>query len=98
MTTDVVDDFGTGFDGAPGCGGVEGVDGEDGVGLHLEDGFHCGKNAGLLFVGREWSGIGTGGFAADVEDVGSFFEHLEGLGYGAIGCGLWSVEVAAVGK
>ncbi len=68
------------------------------LGLRLEDGFDGGKDAGLLFAGRERSGVGAGGFAADVEDVGSFFEHLEGLGYGSVGSVLWGVEVAAVGE
>ena len=77
---------------------MEGVNGQDGVGLCLEDGLDGWNDAGLLVFGREWSGVGTGGFAADVEDVGSFLKHLEGLGYSAIGCGLRSVEVASVRK
>ena len=98
VAADVVDDLGAGFDGETGGGGVEGVYREDGVGLCLEDGVDGGKDAGLLFVGRERSCVGAGGFAADVEDVGSFFEHLEGLIYGAVGGGLWRVEMTAVGE
>ena len=56
--------------------GVEGVDGEDGFGMLFEDGFDDGEDAGLLFFGGEWGGVGAGGFAADVEDVGAFVEHL----------------------
>ena len=97
MTADVVDDLSPGFNGR--CGRcVEGVDGEDGAGLRFEDGFDDGKDAVLLFAGGEGYGAGTGGFAADVEDVGSFVEHMEGLGYGAVGGILWGVEVASVGE
>ena len=53
VAADVVDDLGSGFDGAACGGGVEGVDGEDGFGRCFEDGFDCGEDAGLLFVGGE---------------------------------------------
>jgi hypothetical protein len=94
----VVDDLGSGFDGGLGGAGVEGVDGEDGVGLFFEDGFDDGKDAGLLLFGGEWGGVGTGGFAADVEDFGTFVEHLEGVGYSSAGGVFGGVEVAAVGE
>ena len=83
VAADVVDDFGSGFDGGAGGGGVVGVDGEDGFGALFEDGFDDGEDAGLFFVGGEGGGVGAGGFAADVEDVGAFVEHVEGLGEGA---------------
>lgn len=98
MTADVVDDFGSGFDGAASCGGVEGVDGEDGGGFLFEDGFDDGQDAGLFFVRGEGSCVGASGFAAQVEDVGAFFEELEGLGEGSLGGVLGGVEVAAVGE
>ena len=98
MTADVVDDLGSGFDGCACCGGVEGVDGEDGAGLFFQDSRNDGEEAQLLFVGGEGGGIGTGGFAAYVEDICSFGEHLCGLGEGAIGGVLGRVEEAAVGE
>ena len=57
-----------------------------------------GEDAGLLFFGGERGGVGAGGFAADVEDVGAFVEHGDGLGEGAFGGVLGRVEVAAVGE
>ena len=98
MAADVVDDLGSGFDGAASGGGVEGVDGEDGVGFLFEDGFDDGEDAGLFFVGGEGSCVGASGFAAQVEDVGALFEELEGLGEGSLGGVLGGVEVAAVGE
>ena len=50
----------------------------------------------MLF--RSWRGIGASGFASDVEDVGAFVEHGEGLGEGALGLVGDGVEVAAVGE
>jgi len=98
VAADVVDDLGSGLDGAAGCGGVEGVDGEDGLGAVFEDGLDDGEDAGLFFFWGERGGVGTGGFAADVEDVGAFVEHGDGLGEGAFGGVLGGVEVAAVGE
>ncbi len=98
VAADVVDDLGSGFDGAAGGGGVEGVDGEDGAGMLFEDGFDDGEDAGLLFVGGEWMGVGAGGFAADVEDVGAFVEHFLGLLEGSFGGVRGGVEEAAVGE
>ena len=85
VAADVVDDLGSGFDGCAGGGGVEGVDGEDSGWFCIQDGCDDGEDAGLLFIGGEWGGVGAGGFAADVEDVCSFVDHLEGLGEGAFG-------------
>ena len=51
----------------------------------FEDGVEDGEDAGLLFVGGDGGGVGAGGFAAEVEDVGAFVEHGEGLGEGAVG-------------
>ncbi len=98
VAADVVDDLGSGFDGAARGGGVEGVDGEDGFGALLQDGCDDGEDAGLLFFGGERRGVGAGGFAADVEDVGAFVEHFYGLGEGAFGGVPGRVEVAAVGE
>jgi hypothetical protein len=98
VAADVVDDFCSGFDGVAGGAGVEGVDGEDGFGTSLEDGFDDGEDAGLFFFGGEGRGVGAGGFAPDVEDVGAFVEHRHGLGEGAFGSVLGGVEVAAVGE
>ena len=85
-------------DGVLGGGGVVGVDREDGGGGLFEDGFDDGEDAGLLFFGGERGGVGAGGFAADVEEVGAFVEHLEGVVYGSGGSGFGRVEVAAVGE
>ena len=63
-----------------------------------QDGFDDRQDAGLLFGGGERSGVGAGGFAADVEDVGALVEHLERLGEGALRGMLGRVEVAAVGE
>ena len=96
VTADIVDNLGTSVNRETGGGGVEGVYRENGGGLCLEDGFDGGKDACMFFVGRERSRFRTRGFAADVEDIGSFLEHLEGLTNSAVGSGLWGVEVAAV--
>ena len=98
VTAYVVDDLGSGFDGELGGAGVEGVYREDGFGFCFENGFDDGEDADLLFAGGEGGGVGAGGFAADVEDVGSFVEHLKGLGYGSVGGVFGGVEVAAVGE
>ena len=74
VAADVVDDLGSGFDGVAGGAGVEGVDGEDGFGFVLQDGFDGGKDAGLFFFGGQRCGVGAGGFASEVEDVGAFVE------------------------
>jgi len=98
MAAHVVDDLGSGFDGAACGGGVEGVHGEDGAGLCFEDGFDGGEDAGLLLVGAEGRGVGAGGFAADVEDGCTFVEHLERLLEGSFGRVVGGVEEAAVGE
>ena len=98
VTADVVDDFGSGFDRALRGGCVEGVDGEDGARALFEDGLDNGEDAGLLFSGIERDGVRSGGFAADVEDVCTVVEHAKGLGEGAAGGVVGSVEVAAVGE
>ncbi len=98
MAADVVDDLGSGFDGAAGCGGVEGVYGEDGGGFFFEDGFDGWEDARLLFVGGERCGVGAGGFAADVENGCAFVEHLQGLLKGSFGRVARGVEEAAVGE
>jgi len=98
VAADVVDDLGSGFDGAAGGGGVEGVDGEDGLGALLQDGLDDGEDAGLFFFGGERGGVGAGGFAADVEDIGALVEHGDGLGEGSFGGVLGGVEVTAVGE
>jgi len=98
MTADVVDDLGSGFDGKAGGGGVEGVDREEGFGTLLQDGGNHGKDTGLLLFGGERCGVGASGFAADVEDVGAFVEHLDGLSEGPFGSVLGGVKVTAVGE
>jgi hypothetical protein len=77
---------------------VEGVDGENGLGAVFEDGCDDGEDAGLLLVGGDRGGVGAGGFAADVEDVGAFVEHRECLGEGSFGSVPGRVEEAAVGE
>ena len=98
VAADVIDDLGSGCDGAAGGGGVEGVDGEDGLGALFEDGLDDRENAGLFFFGGERGGVGAGGLAADVEEVRALVEHGQGLGEGAFGGVLGGVEVAAVGE
>src|ERR1700677_1158861 len=76
MAADVVDDFGPGLDGELRGAVVEGVDGWDGVRPLFEDGFEDWEEAGVFFFPGERGGVGAGGFAADVEDLPSFVEHL----------------------
>ena len=94
VAADVVDDLGAGLDGEAGGFGVVGVDGEDGVGAGGEDGAEDGQYAGLLFGGGDGDGVGAGGFAAEVEDVGAFVEHCERVVEGGGGV----EELAAVGE
>ena len=98
VSADVVDDLGSGFDGEAGGAGVEGVDGQDGFGVVLPDGFNDRECTGLLFVCCERVGVGAGGFAADVEDICAFSEHLSCLFKGAFWGVLGRVEEAAVGE
>jgi len=98
VAADVVDDLGPSFDGAA-CGpGMVGVDGQDSGGPLFEERFDDGEDSGLFFFGGQWGGVGAGGFAAEVEDVGSFVEHLEGLGQGSFGGVGGRVVKAAVGE
>ena len=46
----------------------------------------------MLFCGCGGLGVGAGGFAAEIEQVGTIVEELEGLSEG----GWWREEVAAV--
>lgn len=98
VAADVVDDLGSGFNGVTCSVCVEGIDGEDGFGALLQDGLDDGEDAGLLFAGGERGGVRAGGFAADVENVGAFVEHGEGLREGSFGGVLGGVKVAAVGE
>ena len=52
----------------------------------------------MFFFGGERGGVGAGGFAADVEDVGTLVEHGHCLGEGSFGGVFGGVEVAAVGE
>ena len=56
-----------------------------------------GRTRDCLF-GGERSGVGTGGFAAEVENVGAFVEHAEGLRDGALRGVFGRVVEAAVGE
>lgn len=94
MAADVVDDFGAGLDGETGGGGVVGVDGKDGVGAGFEDGAEGRENAGLFFFREDGRGVGAGGFAAKIEYVRAFVQHLQGVGDRSIQC----EEIAAVGE
>jgi len=96
VTADVVNDLGSGVNGALGGCRVEGVYRQNGAGTLSEDGLDDGEDAGLLFSRAERDGVGTGGLAADVEDVGSVIEHAEGLGKSAAGGVVGGIEVAAV--
>ena len=98
VAADVVDDLGADFDGAAGSGRVVGVDGEDGGGALFQQGFDDREDAGLLFFGRERSGVGARGFAAEVEDVGAFIQHAEGLRDGSFGSVFGGIVEAAVGE
>ncbi len=92
---DVVHDFGTGFDGDL-CGrGVPGINGQDGVGARLKDGFNDGQDALLFLVRGDRSVLaGSGGFAADVDDIRAFVEQMESMG----GSDFRIEEEAAVGE
>jgi len=98
MAADIVDDLDSSFDAELRGAGVEGVDGEDGIGSLSEDGFDDREDAGLLLFSGERSRVGPSGFAADVEDVRAFVEHLEGVGDGADRGVFGRVEVATVGE
>ncbi len=98
MAADVVDDLGSGLDGAAGCGGVVGIDGEDGLRTLLKQRLDDGKDSGLFFFRGKRGGVRTGGFAAEIEDVGALIEHHEGLRDGTFGGVLGRIVEAAVGE
>ncbi len=74
---DVVDDLGSGVDGEACRGAVVGVDGEDGLRARLANGFKDGKEAGLLFGGRDDFSVGAGRFGTDIEDVCALVKEIE---------------------
>ncbi len=83
------------MDGSAACGGVPGVDGENGCGACAQDGGDDGEYAPLLFFccdGLMFAG--ARGFSADVDDVGTFIKHAQGVSRGRC----WTIEEAAVGK
>jgi len=82
---DVIDDFSPGTDGVVGCLSLVGVNGDAGSWACLEDCFYDGEDAVLLGSGRfRLVFAGAGGFATDVEDVGTLVEELEGVGDGEL--------------
>jgi hypothetical protein len=92
---DIVDNFNSGIDGYTGDRRFICVDGEDGFGALLFDGLDDGKDAGEFLLGRDGSGKGWGfvgcggnagacGFAADVEDVGTFIEQGQAVSDGGL--------------
>ena len=102
---DIIDDFGSGMEGAAGDGGFVCVDGEDGVRALLPDRFDDGQDAVDLLLGGDGSGkrgslagcggrAGAGGFAADIEDVGTFIEKRQSVGDGGLG----REKLASVGE
>ena len=52
----------------------------------------------MFFFRGEWTGVRTGRFAAEVNDVGAFIEHPEGLGDGSLWGVLGRVVEATVGE
>ena len=42
--------------------------------------FNYGNDAAFFFRDIDWSGIGAGRFAADIDDVGAVGDHFSGLG------------------
>ncbi len=94
----VVDNLSSGFDGKASGGRVVSIDGEDGGGPLLQKGFDDREDARLFFFGRERDGVGASGFAAEVEDVGAFIEHAEGLRNGSFGGVFGGIVEATVGE
>ena len=84
--------------GRAGSGGVEGVDTEDGFRLFFQNGFEDREDARLFFIGCDRRGVGPGRFAADVKDVGTFFEKLERLDQCPFGSVRGDVEMSTIGE
>ena len=94
-SADVVDDFSTDLDCAPGHDGFIGVDGKNGVRPRLPHSFDYGSDAPqFLLFGDERFMAGSVGlyarartrrFASNVEDIGTVVEHLKGVRNGRPG-------------
>jgi len=52
----------------------------------------------LFFFGRQGSGVGACGFAAEIEDIGAFVEQSEGVGERTLRGVGGGVEETAVGE
>ena len=95
-TGDVVDDVGTGLDGAGGGEALAGVDGEERVRqLGTEHGHEGRKLVGLVGKGEHGS-PGTGGHDAEVENVGPLLQQLAGMSKERVGIVVASPVVEGV--
>lgn len=73
---DIVDDVGSGVECSAGDGGFHGVDGDECLCLRTH-GANDGEDAAQFFGFFDRLGTWAGGFAADVEDIGTFGEEGE---------------------
>lgn len=82
-TGDVVDDVRSGIERGAGDGGFRSVDGNEPVPFGTEGGDEGGGAADFL-VGVDGAGTRAGGFAAHVDDSGTFGDHEAGMGEGVL--------------
>ncbi len=90
---DVVDDICACGEGCGGYGSLRGIDGYISVPLGAE-GVDDGDGSVHFFIGSDWGGAGSGGFASDVDDSGTLGDHFPGMDEGFFD----SFEFASVGE
>ena len=78
---DIIDNGGAGRQGGPGHRGLVGVDGDGDGDFRGQGGDDRDDPAQFLFQGHGF-GIGPGGFAAHVQDIGAGGHQLPGVGQG----------------
>ncbi len=91
---DIVDDVCPGFEGEAGGGGMPRVDRDAQFAVFFSECADDGDDAVLLFFRFYGFCAGAGGFSADINDVGAFFNELRGVGEG----GFRGVVQAAIGE
>ena len=91
---DVVDNPRTGGDGGAGHGGFAGVDGKNGFGISFGKNLDRGEDSPQLLLFPHLGGPGTGRFAANVEDCGTFPDQFFSLFY----CSVEGVKMTSVRK
>src|SRR5262249_26015755 len=92
----VVDDVGARLEGLPRDLGLAGVDGKRDVAARRQLA-HDGDDAAEFLVEGDGFGVGAGGFAADVEQVGALADEFEAVGHGGVGGGVPAAVGEAVG-